>query len=230
MLFNGPHGFALVGEDFLTPYWESGVSVDNWQTVRWNQTWRLLNMVDPPGLAELLTRYQSPGRAYHNLKHLEECFWHCDLVQEKLEQPCDVMLAIWYHDAVYDTHANDNEARSADLATEQILQITSDRSLAERVATLIRATFDHQGEGSDTAYFIDIDLGILAAPPDRFWEYESAIRQEYAWVAEDVFRRERAKILDRFLHRTSIYATEFFQTRWEQAARDNLTAAIARLR
>jgi predicted metal-dependent HD superfamily phosphohydrolase len=73
-------------------------------------------------------------------------------------------------------------------------------------------------------------LSILGQPEKRFWEYENQIRAEYAWVDAAIFSQKRAEILETFLTRKRIYATDWFFDRYEQQARQNLEASIARLR
>jgi predicted metal-dependent HD superfamily phosphohydrolase len=77
---------------------------------------------------------------------------------------------------------------------------------------------------------VDIDLSILGAEAERFDEYEVQVRQEYAWVPGPVFRHKRREILQGFLARPHIYATEWFQRRFEAVARNNLQRSVARLR
>ena len=76
----------------------------------------------------------------------------------------------------------------------------------------------------------NIDLSILGKGKERFWEYEEQIRQEYAWVPETLFSAKRAEILDRFLARKAIYATEWFRKKYERQARHNLEVSILELR
>ncbi len=92
------------------------------------------------------------------------------------------------------------------------------------------ATKTHEANsGSDAALLTDIDLSILGQPEKRFDEYESQIRQEYAWVPEPVYRVERAKILRKFLARKRVFATEWFQKKYEDAARQNLQSSVKKL-
>jgi predicted metal-dependent HD superfamily phosphohydrolase len=71
-----------------------------------------------------------------------------------------------------------------------------------------------------------VDLGREAGV---FWRYEENIRKEYAWVPEDLFRRERVKILRGFLDRPHIYYYRQYREKFEATARANLEQAIARL-
>jgi predicted metal-dependent HD superfamily phosphohydrolase len=74
-----------------------------------------------------------------------------------------------------------------------------------------------------------VDLSILGREAADFWRYEENIRKEYAWVPEDVFQRERVKILRGFLERQHIYYHREYRERFEARARSNLEQAIARL-
>ena len=51
----------------------------------------------------LLARYSEPHRRYHTLQHLAECFAAFDEIADLAEHPPDVELALWFHDAIYDT-------------------------------------------------------------------------------------------------------------------------------
>lgn len=138
-------------------------------------------------------------------------------------------MALWFHDAVYDVRRDDNEERSADWACESLSAAGVSSDFVNRVRSLIMAT-DHRSppQGRDAEIIVDIDLAILGAEPGRFEEYERQIREEYDWVAEDVFRRERTRILAGFLARPRIFWTDHFHERHEARARDNITGAIRR--
>ena len=79
---------------------------------------------------------------------------------------------------------------------------------------------------ADGAVVADVDLTILGEPPDRFDAYQAAIRREYSWVPSFVYRRRRARLLEGFLARERIYATDRFYERYEAAARRNLARAL----
>ncbi len=99
------------------------------------------------------------------------------------------------------------------------------------VQKLILATKAHDGTlHPDAPLLVDIDLNILGQPPDRFWEYENAIRSEYSWVEPATFAAKRSEILGRFLARSRLFQTEYFFQRFEAQARSNLRASIVQLR
>lgn len=198
----------------------------------WWEAWALLGVGRPDDgvLAALLASYSEPTRAYHSLLHLEECFARWEESRSMAERPGEVLVGLWFHDAVYDTHATDNEQRSADRAVAVIRTAGGSVPQCDRVRDLILATRHAAAPlACDPALMVDIDLSILGAPVARFEEYEEQVRREYAWVPEPVFRATRARILSEFLARPSIFATAPFAKRFEATARKNLTRSLARL-
>ena len=63
-------------------------------------------------LAQLIARYSEPGHAYHALQHLRECFDQLAPVSSRTTRLPEVQLALWFHDAIYDTRAQVNEDRT----------------------------------------------------------------------------------------------------------------------
>jgi predicted metal-dependent HD superfamily phosphohydrolase len=147
------------------------------------------------------------------------------------QNPIAVELAIWFHDAVYDSRASDNEEHSAEVARTQIEQRTGKPALANSVANLVMATKNHDPSlHPDAPLLVDVDLSILGKPADRFQEYERDIRKEYAWVDPAIFSARRAEILEQFLARPRIFSTKPFSGKYENAARENLQNSIRALR
>lgn len=198
----------------------------------WNATWRALGVAhaDEALCIELQRCYGEPQRHYHTLQHLDECLAWFEREKEAAERPGEVALALWFHDAVYDVHAHDNEARSADWARGAMLSAGVPADAAERVHALVIATrHDAEPEGRDAELLIDIDLSILGADPARFDEYERQVHAEYAFVPDKVRRPRRRAILQRFLAREAIYATPRMHALLEARARANLARSIAAL-
>lgn len=197
---------------------------------KWSSTWRALGVSPRPGLhAELVAAWREPARHYHTLQHLEECLAAFERVRELAERPAEVELALWFHDAIYDVRRHDNEARSAERASNALLAAGAEPAVATRVSELVLAT-RHAVECAalvrDAQLVVDVDLAILGAPRERFDEYEAQIRAEYAWVPEFLFRAKRREILAGFLARPRIFATDACHARLEARARENLGRAV----
>ena len=182
----------------------------------------------PAALRETLeAAYADPGRGYHDRQHLFEVLTHVD----ELMSPDDlarepVLLAAWFHDAVYDGRGDDEE-RSAQLALSSL----GDSPLGREVARLVRLTATHRPEDDDHAgqVLCDADLGILAAEPDRYASYTRGVRREYAHVPDADFAAGRAAVLRDLLAKPTLFHTDPARERWEARARANVEAELARL-
>lgn len=179
---------------------------------------------------KLVAAYAEPHRHYHTGEHISACFGHFDGVKYLFERPAEAEIALWFHDVIYDPHSNSNERDSADWAAEFLQEQGCSREVVERVASIIMATEHHATALSgDTAVLVDIDLSILGSAPATYQQFEQNVRKEYAFVPVDDFRTGRTQILQSFLARDSVYQHEYFQARYESAARANIHNAIERL-
>lgn len=201
---------------------------DLWLAQRWRrlaERLRLGGAVDE-AYAELVRRYGEPHRAYHNLAHIEACLHVLDEVAEQAVDRDAVELALWYHDAVCAPGDRENELNSARLAERTLVGLGGELHLVHTVVGLIMAT-DHSVSSihipptGDAALIRDIDLVILAAPPERYDAYASAIEHEAA-LPRTVFAPKRAAFLRTMLARPSVFHTPLFRARHEAAARSNL--------
>lgn len=203
----------------------------NTLVARWQRLWLSIERTPPAGLFERLRdAWREPQRHYHTLQHLSECLCLFDEVRDQAQHPLEIELALWFHDAVYDVRAHDNEARSAHWADRALAEAGLAPDSVRRVHDLIMATchdaIPASSASPDATLLTDIDLAILGAPAPRFAEYERQIRAEYAWVAPDIFAVKRRAVLRGFLDRPAIYATAILHQRLETQARHNLSGAI----
>ncbi|MBK8475116.1 MAG: hypothetical protein IPL39_02065 [Opitutaceae bacterium] len=199
---------------------------------RWDALWTRLLPAGNAGAAfrQLESLYSQPVRRYHNAAHIAACLRELDT---PLVTPANVdalEFAIWFHDAIYDPKASDNEEQSAALARECIAGAGGSPALTTQVGTLVLSTKTHDPEcATDARWLIDIDLSILGKSEREFDAYETAIHAEYSWVDDTLFRQRRAAILEQFLSRTQIFSTEPFHSKYEVPARANLRRSITKL-
>ena len=184
--------------------------------------------LDPRLRARLLDSYGGTDRGYHDLRHLSEVLEHV----EELMAPDDparepVLLAAWFHDAVYDGQGDDEE-RSAVLAEREL----AGTAHAGEVARLVRLTRDHRPADHDRAgqVLCDADLAILAAGPERYASYVSGVRTEYAHVPDAEFAAGRAAVLEALLDKPTLFHTAEARERWERPARENVARELSALR
>jgi predicted metal-dependent HD superfamily phosphohydrolase len=185
-----------------------------------------------PVFDHLVAAHSESHRFYHTLEHLNEVFKVAGKLADVANDSAAVQLAVWFHDAVYDPRATDNEQRSATLAIELLGPLGIPAETLGHVAAMIRGTA-HATAGdvdADTAVLLDADLAILSAEERRYARYAADVRREYAWVPDDAYRAGRARVLEGFLNRPRIYRTDRMHAAAEEAARANLRAEIERLR
>lgn len=179
----------------------------------------------------LLAAYGDPARGYHDVRHLGE-------VLRRLEELADagtpytripVLLAAWFHDAVYDGE-RDAEERSAAWAEEALPGLVDEATVAE-VARLIRLTESHRPDDGDAngCALSDADLGILAAPRQRYDEYVAAVREEYRHLTDEVFSSGRADVLRELTAKPKLFHTAYALEHWEQPARGNVERELSAL-
>ncbi|WP_129659394.1 DUF4031 domain-containing protein [Rothia halotolerans] len=187
-----------------------------------------------PGIGEaVLADWDGAGRHYHTSVHLAEVLDRLEELDAGATRPEGetraLRLAAWYHDVVYEGVPGRDERLSAERSAADLAGLLPAEEL-DRVRRLILATADHTAASGERLWpvFHDADLGILAAPPDRYRRYSQAVRREYAHVPEEAFRSGRARIL-RGLLEDGLYLTGTARRDWEPAARRNLGAEIAAL-
>ena len=176
----------------------------------------------------LKEKYSEKGRVYHNLSHVKTLLNLFESLHNKIQDHNALRFAIWFHDVIYDTTRSDNEEESARLATEILLKLDVNTETIEFVRGLILATKNHNGKNLpyDAKLFLDMDLAILGTSEEVYKEYSKAIREEYSWASESMYRNGRKKILKSFIQREKIYLTDEMEVRYEIKARENINNEI----
>lgn len=179
----------------------------------------------------LLNRWSEPHRSYHALPHLASVLRGVGIVQrageldESLRAP--VLLAGWFHDAVYAGAAGQDEEDSARLA-EQELDGLLPGSVVEEAARLVRLTASHTPENDDDAgaALVDADLEVLGRDQAAYRRYLAQVRKDYAHVSDEDFADGRSQVLRRLLSAPRLFHTTTGYARWEAVARHNLEAEL----
>ncbi len=202
---------------------------------------------------ELVAAYTAgPNRCYHNAQHI---IHGLEVVDEYLaaneadKLTRDVArFAIFYHDAVYDPHARDNESKSAIAALVAFVNIAA----AERNASdfedrpyfyqtfesVLRESIlatEHRHEIDEDRHAVmrltmelvaNVDLAILGEKPEAYQRYARQIRQEFQDFSDSEYAKGRVAVLQRFLDRDCIYSLPWFVDRYELQARRNIQSEI----
>jgi predicted metal-dependent HD superfamily phosphohydrolase len=182
--------------------------------------------------ADLARRYAAGGRCYHTLDHIAAVLTTVASLRGGSPSGPALLLAVWFHDVIYDTRANDNEEKSAAHARKVLQPLRIPEPILAETTRLILLTKTHRTapEDSDGAVLLDADLAVLGADQPAYDRYARAIRQEYVWVPEEDYRKGRSRVLSSFLERAQIYRTEEMYRRAEDQARRNLRRELEALR
>lgn len=179
-------------------------------------------MIDPQGalptaiVPRLVARYAQPRRWYHTWRHAAVVAHRA----AGLGGDRAVLLAAWFHDAVYDGRPGADEAASAALLAAWL---PADPDAVE-AARLVRVTAGHSPDPADLAGAIlcDADLAVLGAPAEGYAAYVAAVRREYGHLDDAAWRAGRAVVLRSLADRPSLFRTDEGAARWEAAARRNI--------
>ncbi len=183
---------------------------------------------------DLLERWSQPHRSYHALPHLSSVLRVTSLLERAGELPAalrsTVLLAGWFHDAVYNGAAGQDEEDSAQLAQRQLDGLLPECDVAE-VARLVRLTATHLPEEGDVAGSVltDADLEVLGRDAASYRRYVAQVRADYAWVPDEQFAAGRALVLGRLLESPRLFRTDTGHRLWESQARQNMEQEHAEL-
>ncbi|KAG8197507.1 hypothetical protein JTE90_007245 [Oedothorax gibbosus] len=185
----------------------------------------------------LKSHYLDPKRKYHTFVHLKRMFDDMEDVKDLIQSKEAMSYAIFFHDASYDVHAQDNEENSFNTFTEFITEADTEEviSLGPLVEQLIKASkascaevykSDEMFGKEDMHFFMDFDISILGYDPKEYKKFSDQIREEYSFLPKSRYNGLRIKVLQQFLQIPNIYATEIFHKKYEKQARCNIQNEI----
>lgn len=178
---------------------------------------------------ELLERWGGDGRKYHSRTHLLAVLEALDVLTEPALPARTVSLAAWFHDAVYEGVAGQDEEDSALLAEDRLTAVGLSPADVAEVARLVRLTSSHSPEPGDHAgaLLCDADLSVLGGDQQAYARYLAAVREDYAHVSDADFAKGRAAVVRHLLGLDPLFHGERAKALWLDAARRNLSAELA---
>ncbi|WP_319616483.1 HD domain-containing protein [Flavobacterium flavipigmentatum] len=172
--------------------------------------------------------YSVKSRHYHNLTHLEDMIVSFETYRDQIQNPNEIIFAIFYHDYIYKSSKKDNELKSAEYALSILPENTKlDKQLVFDTICATQLHQHHQIE--DINWLIDFDLKILARDWNEYQMYFEQIRKEYRIYPDFLYKPGRAKALQHFLENEFIFQTEEFRKLYEEKARRNIEKEISLL-
>ncbi|XAS63843.1 DUF4031 domain-containing protein [Micrococcaceae bacterium Sec5.8] len=177
---------------------------------------------------DLLDRWGEEHRKYHGRTHLLAVLEALDLLAGPAGPPRTVLLAAWFHDAVYRGIAGQDEEESARLAEEGLSRAGLPPADVDDVARLVRMTADHQPESGDrdAALLSDADLSVLGGEPAAYARYLAAVRQDFWHIGDGDFAAGRAAVVRQLLELDPLFHTQRGRELWLEAARRNLQSEL----
>jgi predicted metal-dependent HD superfamily phosphohydrolase len=174
---------------------------------------------------ELLDRWGEQHRRYHTPTHLLAVLEALDVLldppDDALRRP--VLLAAWFHDAVYQGAAGDDERASADLAVKRLAGLIPSSEVRE-VERLVLLTIGHDPAEGDRAgqLLCDADLAVLGGSESEYQGYAAAVREEYAHIPDAAFIEGRRSVLTQLIALDPLFRTATGRQRWADRALRNL--------
>ena len=169
---------------------------------------------------DTIVKAYSDVKKYHNLTHIARCLNYLKIYEAQCEKlkPEDkkaMVMAIFYHDTVQGENAEEESKKRAIAYTN-----------SELVGELIDAT-NHLKDNKLAAtplqqLIADVDVAILGTT-HLYSAYVQAVRQEYIHYPDSIFNPNRTEVLNSLLAKEQIFKTLFFQKRYGDAARENLS-------
>lgn len=173
--------------------------------------------------------YDESGRHYHNMIHVQDLFGKISELPIANNQKEILYHVALFHDVIYRKGASSNEKRSANYASEVLLDLGLEPEKIEHIHQIILSTACHSSKDSLAQYFNDLDLSILAENPRKYNRYIEKIRLEHASVSICVFRYFRSRFLKSMLKRKFIFATQYCRGRYEEKARQNIEYELRKM-
>jgi len=131
-------------------------------------------------------RYSEPHRFYHTWEHVLDLI---DKAIDDKELSDELLLAIVFHDIVYDPMNNDNEEKSAELFKTFFNY--------PDVYEAILATKNHIDVNPTSKLLNKYDLSVLYGDFNSFMKYEDGIFKEYQFVDVKTYTENRIKFLEK---------------------------------
>lgn len=170
-----------------------------------------------------------PNLYYHNYKHVLNILHFAEKENIILEDY--QKLAIFFHDAIYNPKNKDNEIKSSLLLTTLFSSENIDKEKLKKSSNIIMDTEKHFSNRKVFEYseiVLDLDLSSFCQDFNSF-NYDSIkIKTEYNFVPHNEFIDKRKKLLESLLYMRTIFRTEYFISKYDNIARDNIKEYLSR--
>lgn len=141
---------------------------------------------------EVLDHYKEPHRYYHNINHIKTMINNIENPEYKTQDEFyKLVLAIIFHDIIYDPYECNNEEQSVELL-KQYIGFHNDYP---EIAEAILSTKSHKPNNNLSVELNKLDLQILYGNIGNFIQYDRQIFKEYQYVEYSYYKEKRSQIL-----------------------------------
>lgn len=148
----------------------------------------------PYGATKIYALWNDRTRFYHNLSHLKDVLAYIQRYSYRLaeEEFSDLVLAAFYHDAIYDPKRDDNEDKSIALLKSHLL----DLARFEKIAGYIELT-KHRRKPHffKDELFWTADNQIFRKNFRAVLLWEKGIKKEFQYVGKEEYKKGRIAFL-----------------------------------
>lgn len=177
---------------------------------------------------EIEKLYSQKSRKYHNLTHLGNMILVLESVKEEISDFDALLFSVFYHDIIYKATSKDNEEKSAEIAKTRLDKLNISNERITKIYNQILATKSHKkSDDPDTNFLLDADLAILGKDREDYEMYIHQIRKEYSIFPDFLYNPGRKKVLIHFLEFDEIFKTDYFKSKYEKMARENIRKEIS---
>lgn len=215
-----------------------------------------MNILIAAAMPTLVALYSAPKRYYHNLDHINFCLGRLEWAKLQPEFSSftedaweTLEIAIWFHDAVYNPHAQQVKSGYSEEQSAQFLlnfmdlefeyRLKSDlMPMVETAVNMIRWTGRHINNRKEqpskmVQLMLDIDLAGLGLTWDQFVYNTENVCMEYEMSESN---SEQLRIMQgnsgfqqALCRRERIFYTDTFHNQYEEQARKNIAQRVAQV-
>ena len=152
-----------------------------------------------PTIVDLERRWHEPHRYYHNINHLATMMTDIEtnvfFKELSKYEKHSLMLAAFFHDAVYNPKKDDNEEQSVKLFTKYFGG--ADLKMFDTVCGLIMVTKYRKRPVTKLKRILwDADNAGFKKGYEHLFKTEKLIQKEYAYLPKEKFREGKIKFLE----------------------------------
>ena len=179
-------------------------------------------------------RYSSRGRYYHNTTHLISMLTNYKLLIDNsyYSWADEMILAIMYHDAIWEPNSINCEKRSADLAIKELNAYDVNKTFIYNAIIASNESYEqNELKSKEIKLFLNLDYLIFATPDYIYDQYAENIQLEYAeCISPRQYIAARIDFLQSLLKRKRIFFDiPGFDIEHECIARDNINRELTSL-